>query len=51
MGPPTVGNLKVHKTNRLWAQVEVKPNSHIFWVRTGTTECDKNRVRSNVGTA
>ena len=26
--PPTVGNPKAHKTNRLWAQVEVKPNSH-----------------------
>ena len=32
--PPTIGNPKAYKTNRLWAQVEVKPNSHIFWVHT-----------------
>ena len=36
IGPPTVGNPNAHKTNRLGAQVEVKPNSHIFWVRTIT---------------
>ena len=32
IGPPTVGNPKAHKTNRLWAQIGFKPNSLIFWV-------------------
>ena len=32
--PPIVGNTKAHQTNRLWAQVEVRPNSLIIWVCT-----------------
>ena len=36
IGPPKVGNPNADKTNRLGAQVEVKPNSHIFWVWTIT---------------
>ena len=34
IGPPIVGNTKAHQTNRLWAQVEVRPNSLIFLVCT-----------------